>query len=157
MSADPAASGAADAADEFGLGAPRTPSPRRGDGPPTGSPSGAASTPGGTSVSSATPRADLLESIERLKKEQKDLKAQKKRVTTDLKNAERKRKRLRLRARQLSDSDLVEVIQMRQAASSSTDPTPKSSTKVAKTKKGASDRVRDPDRGGASTDSDNEP
>ena len=92
-----------------------------------------------------------------MKKEQKDLKAQRKRVTTDLKTAERKRKRLRLRARQLSDSDLLEVIQMRQAASSSTDPTPKSSTKVAKTKKDASDRVRDPERGGASTDSEHEP
>ena len=112
MSADHAGSGTGDAAGEFGLGAPRTPSPRRSDGLPAGSPSGAASTPGGTSVSSATPRADLLENIERLKKEQKDLKAQRKRVTTDLKNAERKRKRLRLRARQLSDSDLLEVIQM---------------------------------------------
>ena len=157
MSADPAASGAGDAAADSGLGAPRTPSPRRGDGPPAGSPYGAASTPGGTSASSGTPRADLFETIERLKKEQKDLKAQRKRVTTDLKNAERKRKRLRLRARQLSDADLVEVLQMRQASSSSTDPAPKSAAKEAKSKKDASATGRDPERGGASTDIDSEP
>ena len=157
MSADPVASGTGDAAAEFGLGAPRTPSPRRGDGPLAGSPSGAASTPGETSASSGTPRAELLESIERMKKEQKYLKAQKKRVTTDLKNAERKRKRLRLRARQLSDSDLVEVIQMRPASSSSTDPASKSAAKVAKTKTDASAPVRDPECEGASTDIDSEP
>lgn len=157
MSADHAGSGTGDAAGEFGLGAPRTPSPRRSDGLPAGSPSGAASSTGGTSASSGTHCGDLLEGIERLKKEQQDFKAQKKRVTKDLKNAQRKRKRLRLNARQLSDSDLVEKLQMRQASSSSTSPAPQSAAKDPKTKKDASAAVRDPERSCASTDLDSEP
>lgn len=42
-------------------------------------------------------------------------------MAAELRNAEKRRKRLRQRARQLSDADLVQVLQMRQAASSSTD------------------------------------
>lgn len=133
MSADAAAMGTGDdAAAPAGGGGARTPSPRAGDRTPAGTPSVVAGTPGATSASSGTPRADLLESIERLKQEQRDLKAQRKRVVKDLKNAERKRKRLRQRARQLSDTDLIEVIQMRQASASSTDPAPTSDEKDGK-------------------------
>lgn len=78
--------------------------------------------------------SNLLEHIERLKKEQKDLKTEKKRVAKELKNAEKRRARLRKRAKQLSDGDLLEVIKMRAStSSSSTQPgsvstTPSSST-----------------------------
>lgn len=122
MSADAAICGAEDTLAAAGEPpAPRTPSPGRANRPSAASPLSGASTPGKASGSAASQQSDLLASIERLKKEQKDLKAEKKRVAAELRNAEKRRKRLRQRARQLSDADLVQVLQMRQAASSSTD------------------------------------
>ena len=57
----------------------------------------------------------LLTGIARLKAEQALLRAERKRVVKELKNAEKRRTRLRKRARQLSDADLVAVLQMREA------------------------------------------
>jgi len=57
---------------------------------------------------------DLLSQIGELKKQQQKLKAEKKCVAKDLKNAERRRKRLRKKAKQLSDTDLIAVLRMRQ-------------------------------------------
>ena len=55
----------------------------------------------------------LQSSIERLKSEQKEMRAAKKKLTKDLRNAEKRRSRLKRRARQLSDADLVALLQMR--------------------------------------------
>ena len=55
----------------------------------------------------------LIQGIERLKKEQAALRAQRKRVARELKNAEKRRTRLKKRARNLSDGDLLAVLQMR--------------------------------------------
>ena len=55
----------------------------------------------------------LLSSIGRLKAEQAALRAEKKKVTTELRNAEKRRARLKKKARQLSDHDLTVVLQMR--------------------------------------------
>ena len=57
----------------------------------------------------------LLKSIDRLKDEQAKLRAEKKKVAKDLRNAEKKRSRLKKRARQLSDADLVTVLQIRKS------------------------------------------
>ena len=57
----------------------------------------------------------LLTGIARLKAEQAHLRAERKRVIKELKNAEKRRARLRKRARQLSDADLIAVLQMREA------------------------------------------
>ena len=62
---------------------------------------------------SVLPKDPLGAKIESLRKEQQDLKAQKKRLQKDLRNAERKKKRLSERARKLSDKDLVSVLLMR--------------------------------------------
>lgn len=59
----------------------------------------------------------LLQGIARLKAEQAGLRSERKRVSKELKNAEKRRTRLRKRARQLSDSDLVAVLQMRESDS----------------------------------------
>jgi len=105
-----------------------------------------ASTPGKASGSAASQQSDLFASIERLKKEQKDLKAEKKRVAAELRNAEKRRKRLRQRAKQLSDADIVQVLQMRQAASSSTDK-PQDGAEVNEERE--REREREPIAGGA--------
>ena len=55
----------------------------------------------------------LQNAIERLKIEQKDMRAAKKKLSKDLRNAEKRRARLKRRARQLSDADLVALLQMR--------------------------------------------
>ena len=55
----------------------------------------------------------LVESIRRLKAEQKHMKDAKKKIAKDLKNAEKRRSRLKKRATRLSDADLVAVLQMR--------------------------------------------
>ena len=60
-------------------------------------------------------RPHLLEQIEALKKEQKQLRDERKRVAKEVKNAMRKKKRLRCKASQLTDADLIEVLQMRRA------------------------------------------
>ena len=51
--------------------------------------------------------------IDRLLAQQKDLKAERKRVAKDLNNAQRKRKRLKHRARLLSSEDLHKVLSLR--------------------------------------------
>lgn len=51
------------------------------------------------------------------------MKAERKRIAKQLRNAEKRRGRLRKKAKLLSDADLLEVLQMRgSAASSSTGP-----------------------------------
>ena len=52
-----------------------------------------------------------------LKKKQEDIKAERKKVTKELKNEERKRARLRAKAKQLSAEDLVQVLALRATAS----------------------------------------
>ena len=51
--------------------------------------------------------------IDRLLAMQKELKAERKRVAKDLKNAQRRRKRLKHRARLLSSEDLHKVLSLR--------------------------------------------
>ena len=63
---------------------------------------------------------ELTASISPLKREQKDMRAARKKLTKDLKNAEKRRTRLKKRARQLSDADLVAVLQMRGSVPSQT-------------------------------------
>ena len=46
------------------------------------------------------------------------MRAERKRISKELKNAEKRRTRLRKRARQLSDANLVAVLQMRETDSS---------------------------------------
>ena len=58
---------------------------------------------------------ELVEKIVSLQKEQKEMLAKKKRLQSDLRNAKRKKSRLTKRARQLSDSDLIHIMQMRDA------------------------------------------
>ena len=52
-----------------------------------------------------------------LKKKAEEIKAEKKKVTKELKNEERKRARLRAKAKQLSAEDLVQVLALRATAS----------------------------------------
>ena len=59
----------------------------------------------------------LLEQIEALRATQRELKAHKKRVAVEMKNAMKRKKRLKGKASQLTDDDLVEVLRMRQASS----------------------------------------
>ena len=56
---------------------------------------------------------DILGNIRALKEEQKTLRDQRKVVSKQLRNEEKRRMRLRKRARQLSDVDLVAVLKMR--------------------------------------------
>ena len=58
---------------------------------------------------------ELVEKIVSLQKEQKEMLAKKKRLQSDLRNARRKKSRLTKRAKQLSDSDLIHIMQMRDA------------------------------------------
>jgi hypothetical protein len=55
----------------------------------------------------------LGESIARLRHEQDAVRANRKRVTKELKNAQKRKQRLKKRAKQLSDTDLVSVLQLR--------------------------------------------
>ena len=64
-------------------------------------------------MNSVLPKDPLGAQIEALRKEQQELKDQKKRLQKDLRNAERKKKRLSERARRLTDKDLVAVLMMR--------------------------------------------
>ena len=56
----------------------------------------------------------LGRSIDRLKEEQARLRADRKRVAKELRNASKRKTRLRKRARQLSNDDLLAVLVMRQ-------------------------------------------
>jgi hypothetical protein len=60
---------------------------------------------------------DLLQQIARLKREQNLMRANKKKIAKELRNAERRKARLKRKARQLTDTDLVEVIRLRATAS----------------------------------------
>ncbi len=55
----------------------------------------------------------LGESIARLRREQDAVRANRKRVTKELKNTPKRKQRLKKRAKQLSDTDLVSVLQLR--------------------------------------------
>ena len=55
----------------------------------------------------------LGDAITRLKREHDDVRANRKRVTKELKNAQKRKQRLKKRAKQLSDTDLVSVLQLR--------------------------------------------
>ena len=57
----------------------------------------------------------LADSIIGLRVEQEKLRADRKRVQKDLKNAQRRKRRLKGKARQLTNTDLLEVLLMRQA------------------------------------------
>ena len=57
--------------------------------------------------------AGLLTCISRLKEEKTALRAERKRVQSELRNAEKRRSRLKKRARQLTDGDLMTVLHMR--------------------------------------------
>ena len=57
----------------------------------------------------------MTDQILSLQKEQKEMLAKKKRLQSDLRNAKRKKTRLTKRARKLSDSDLIHIMQMREA------------------------------------------
>ena len=56
---------------------------------------------------------DIFPAIQRLKQEQARLRADKKRVAKELKNAEKRRSRLKRKAKQLSDGDLLAVLETR--------------------------------------------
>ena len=56
---------------------------------------------------------DILGSIAELRRQQAELRAQRKKVAKKLKNEEKRRSRLRRRAWQLSDSDLAALLRMR--------------------------------------------
>ena len=81
--------------------------------------SGAASSTGAAIAVAAAAKPEkgdeLTEQILALQKEQKEMLAQKKRLQSDLRNARRKKTRLTKRARQLSDGDLIQILQMRDA------------------------------------------
>ena len=57
----------------------------------------------------------LGDAIKRLKAEQDAVRADRKRVTKELKNAQKRKQRLKKRAKQLSNEDLVSVLQLRAA------------------------------------------
>ena len=72
---------------------------------------------GGEDASSKSVPQDqkaLSKKIEELKAKQAAMLAERKRVTKDLRNAEKRRKRLKTNARRLSDEDLAEVMRMRE-------------------------------------------
>ena len=56
----------------------------------------------------------LSRNIDALKAQQAAMLAERKRVTKDLRNCEKRRKRLKANARRLSDEDLAEVLRMRE-------------------------------------------
>ena len=66
----------------------------------------------------------LSRSIERLQEEQARLRADRKQVAQELKNASKRKSRLRKRARQLSNDDLVAVLLMRQTAEDEAESSP---------------------------------
>ena len=77
--------------------------------------SATANVPGdGVAALGVMPRGEsLMESIKRLKDQQAAMKAAKKDLQKELKNACKRKNRLKKRARQLTDLDLLEVLQMR--------------------------------------------
>ena len=74
----------------------------------------AASMPGNSvAVVDLNPPRETLEPIKRLKDQQAAMKAEKKNLQQELKNACKRKHRLKKRARQLTDNDLFEVLRMR--------------------------------------------
>jgi len=63
----------------------------------------------------ATSSGDLLPAIARLKAQQNALRAEKQKVSKELRNAEKRRQRLKRKAKQLTDCDLLQVMQLRAA------------------------------------------
>ena len=59
----------------------------------------------------------LNQKVADLKRKQEEIKAERKKVTKELKDEERKRARLRAKAKQLSAEDLVQVLALRATAS----------------------------------------
>ena len=83
---------------------------------PTAAGAAAASSSG--EVTAETPKQqaaifNIHAEVDRLQKEQAELKKERKRVASALKNAQRKKQRLKSRAKQLSDEELLAVIQLR--------------------------------------------
>ena len=56
----------------------------------------------------------MLDEIQALKAKQKEAREAKKKISKDLRNAERRRQRLKKRAKALSDADLLAVMTLRQ-------------------------------------------
>ena len=65
-------------------------------------------------MSAAAPPEDLRANIAKLKQEAAALKAEKMKVGKALRNAEKKRARLKRKARELTDSDLLQVLKLRE-------------------------------------------
>ena len=55
----------------------------------------------------------ISKAIDRLKESQAKLRAEKRAVSKELRNAQKRKSRLKRRARQLTDGDLVELLKMR--------------------------------------------
>jgi hypothetical protein len=64
-------------------------------------------------VVKALPLDPIRTEIDRLRREQLQIRQDKKKLTSQIRNAQRRAQRLRGRARQLSDEDLVAVLMMR--------------------------------------------
>ena len=103
-----AAAPAADAASTAPVGVPRKRAAELADANMAGD--------GGAALDPQLPQETLLESIKRVKEQQAAMKAAKKDVQRELRNATKRRQRLKKQARQLTDKDLVEVLQMRKEA-----------------------------------------
>jgi hypothetical protein len=105
----------------------------------------AAASPGGHRAPLVEPSANesLLDSIGRLKEQQAALRAERKKVAKDLRNAERRKNRLKRKARQLTDADLLQVMQMRTAKPTPSAKAPKAAaTDPPKVGDGAADAAR---------------
>ena len=92
--------------------------------------SGAASSSSGSVIGVAAAEEagkgdELTEKILALQKQQKDLLDQKKHLQKDLRNAKRRKTRLTKRTRLLSDSDLIQIMLMRDAKKKEATPTKK--------------------------------
>ena len=92
--------------------------------------SGAASSSSGSVIEVAAAEEagkgdELTEKILALQKQQKELLAAKKEMQKDLRNAKRRKTRLTKRTRLLSDSDLIQIMLMRDAKKKEPTPTKK--------------------------------
>lgn len=91
-----------------------------------GSPSAAAAPAAESAAAASTDvepkgKVHLNEAIKALKAQQAAAKAERLRITRELRNACRRKRRLQKRARQLTDNDLLEVLQMRAGAAMAVD------------------------------------
>ena len=90
---------------------------------------------------------ELTEQILRLQNEEKEMRANKKRLQADLRNAKRKKTRLTKRAKLLTDSDLFHIMQMREAKKKE-DPAAPSKEDAKEGKAQVSSAARRPSRRG---------